>query len=59
MPKYIDREWLEERLSLRLEHIKRPTPKQEHDALNETLRDLKEVYGEIEVVQWPTARKSP
>lgn len=51
--KYIDVDWLAERVALRLEHIRRPTPQQEHDALNATLKDLREVYGEIEVAQWP------
>lgn len=55
--KLIDREWIEERIALRTEHIPRPTPQQLHDALNATLKDLRAYYGEIEVPQWP--RQSP
>lgn len=51
--KYIDREWLEERVAIRLEHIRRPTPQQEHQALNDTLADLRETYGELDIPQWP------
>lgn len=50
---HVDREALEERIAIRVEHIARPTPKQLHDALNATLADLRERYGEIEVAQWP------
>jgi hypothetical protein len=56
--KYIDREHLEERIALRTEHIRNPTPKQLHDALNATLEDLREVYGEVDVPQWPRATPS-
>jgi hypothetical protein len=44
---------LEERIAIRLEHIRKPTRQQEHQALNDTLKDLRETYGEIQVVQWP------
>jgi hypothetical protein len=51
--KYIDREHLEERVAIMVEHIPRPTPKQIHDALNATLKDLREYYGELDVPQFP------
>lgn len=57
--KYVDREWIEERIALRTEHIPRPTPKQLHDALNATLEDLREYYGEIDVPQWPQWGQRP
>lgn len=61
MPKTITEDWLSERIDIRLEHIPRPTAKQEHDALNATLKDLREIYGEIEVVRWPksSGRQTP
>jgi hypothetical protein len=51
--KYIDREWLEERLAIKLEHIRKPTPRQVHDAREECLREFRELYGEFEIVRWP------
>lgn len=54
MAKYlVDREALEERIAIRVEHIPRPTPKQLHDALNDTIADLRETYGELDIPQWP------
>ena len=52
--KHIDRYWLEERIAIKLEPIRNPTPKQLHDALNETLRELTEIYGELDIPQWPS-----
>lgn len=51
--KYIDPYWLEERVAIRTEHIARPTPKQLHDALNQTLVELKAQWGEVDIPQWP------
>lgn len=51
--KHVDREWLEERIAIRVEHIRHPTPKDLHDALNATIADLKERYGELDIPQWP------
>lgn len=50
---YVCREALEERIAIRVEHIPRPTPKQIHEALNATLEDLQETYGELDIPQWP------
>lgn len=43
--KYVDQDWIAERMAIRIEHIRLPTQKQIHDALNATIRDLKETYG--------------
>lgn len=50
---YVCREHLEERIAIRLEHIPRPTKQQLHDALNDTIRDLTETYGELDIPRWP------
>ncbi|HYC01606.1 MAG TPA: hypothetical protein VEC57_20920 [Candidatus Limnocylindrales bacterium] len=55
--KLIDIDWLEERIAIRVEHIRNPTPKQLHDALNDTIRDLKEIYGQIDIERWPREGK--
>lgn len=51
--KMIPLDQLEERIAIRVEHIPRPTPKQLHDALNATIADLRETYGELDIPQWP------
>lgn len=51
--KHIDPYWLAELIAIKLEHIRRPTPKQEHDALNDAIRDLKTQWGEVDIPQWP------
>lgn len=51
--KYISADWLSERIAIRVEHIARPTRKQIHDALNATIKDLQETYGEIDIPQYP------
>ena len=51
--KYIDREHFEERLAIKLEPLRNPTPRQVHDAREECLREFRELYGEFQIVQWP------
>lgn len=58
--KLIDEYWLSERMAIKTEHIPRPTPRQLHDALNETIKDLRGAYGELDIPQWPaTSVASP
>lgn len=54
--KFIDLEHFEERLAIKLEPYRKPTEKQEHDALNECIREFRELYGEIDIPQWPASR---
>ena len=51
--KYIDAYWLAERLAIKLEPLRNPTPRQVHDAREECLIEFRELYGEFEIVQWP------
>ena len=53
--KSIDPYWLAERQAIKLEPIRNPTPRQVHDAREECLREFRELYGEFEIVQWPTS----
>lgn len=54
--KTIDLYWLEERIAIKLQEARKPSERQEHDALNETLRELKAQWGEIDVPQWPRSK---
>jgi hypothetical protein len=51
--KYIDPYHLAERVDIKLEHIRNPTPRQVHDAREQALKEFRELYGEFEIVQWP------
>lgn len=51
--KTIDPYHFAERLAIKLEPLRNPTPKQVHDAREECLLEFRELYGEFEIVQWP------
>jgi hypothetical protein len=51
--KVIDPYQFAERLAIKLEPIRNPSKKQEHDAREEALREFRELYGDFEIVQWP------
>lgn len=54
MPKKtITQDHFEERLAIKLEPYRNPTPRQVHDARDECLREFRELYGEFEIVRWP------
>lgn len=42
-----------ERLAIKLEPLRNPTPKQVHDAREECLLEFREIYGDFQIVQWP------
>lgn len=51
--KLITLDHFEERIAIKLEAVRHPTEKQEHDVLNECLREFRELYGELDIPQWP------
>ena len=51
--KPIDPYHFAERLAIKLEPIRNPTPRQVHEAREECLIEFRELYGEFEIVQWP------
>lgn len=53
----IDPEHFEERMAIKLEPYRNPTPRQVHDAREECLLEFRELYGEFEIVRWPQERK--
>ncbi len=51
--KWIPQDHFEERIAIKLQDIRNPTPKQIHDAENEALREFRELYGEVDLERWP------
>jgi hypothetical protein len=54
--KLITQEHFEERVAIKLEAIRNPTPKQVHDAENEALEEFEELYGKFDLERWPRQR---
>lgn len=54
--KWIPQDHIDERVAIKLEPIRNPTPKQVHDAENEALEEFEELYGQFDIERWPRQR---